>query len=388
MVTRFVIALAVLTQVGLAAEHQHGGQAGAQSLDVFAQADRIHVLTGEIHPGRDNAILLHRSSRDGGATWSSPVRVDEALPPAYSPRRGMDAQVTAAGENVLAAWTTAGTDQWGSGPIATAFSADGGKTWSGGVNPADDGSTKGHGFLDLVADDSGTFHITWLDSRDGKQGLRYARSSDQGRSWTPNVTLKATTCECCPNNFAVGFDRQIAVMFRDGKPRDMSVMLSRNAGRSWGEPARAGAFDWQFHGCPHVGGGLAFSREKAGVIHAVVWTGQAERAGVHVLLSADSGVSWAKPRRLGSDSATHPDLATGNGGQIAVAWDEHDEGKSVIVMSRSRDAGSSWEVPAKVSDATTSSTHPRVVATPKGFRVFWTQTSPNAPTELRDAFVP
>ena len=390
MVTRlfFTLAAAALSgAIALAAEHHAAPQAGVQSLDVFADSGRIHMLTGEQPAGSSKPVLLYKSSVDGGRTWGPSVRVDQGLPPAHSLRRGMDAQIAASGENVVAAWTTAGTDAWGSGPIAVVVSSDGGKTWKAGANPADDGSTTGHGFMDIAADGAGAFHITWLDSRDGKQGLRYARSSDGGKTWSPNSTLKAATCECCPNNFAVGKDGQLGIIFRDGSPRDMNVVLSGNGGQNWTEPIRAGKFDWAFNGCPHVGAGLAISRENPAKIQAAVWTGLAEQSGVYALISNDTGATWAAPHRLGGDHASHPAIASGKAGKVAIAWSEFGETNSVIRVSRSDDYGVSWREPLTISDRATSSSQPRVVAVGDDFAAFWTQSAENQPVTVGSAAV-
>ena len=76
-------------------------------------------------------------------------------------------------------------------------SADGGRTWTNGPNPSDDGTTDGPALLQLMADPEGRSNAYWLDSRDGGQGLRASSSNDGGRNWTANATLDQRTCECC-----------------------------------------------------------------------------------------------------------------------------------------------------------------------------------------------
>jgi hypothetical protein len=294
----------------------------------------------------------------------------------------MDPQIAAAGQKLCAAWTTAGTDAWGSGPIATALSADGGQTWVPGPNPADDGSTTGHGFIDLAADREGNFHLTWLDGRDGAQGLRYASSRDAGCTWSANVTLKTGTCECCANRLAVGAGGEVGILFRDKGPRDMAAALSRDGGQRWLAPMRVGAFGWNFEGCPHVGGGLAFAGDK---LHAVVWTGQREHAGVHYLGSAQRGETWSPPRRLGDATASHPDLAAGSAGEVAAAWDSPAGEHSLIQAALSRDGGATWSTPARLSPPAANASHPLIVPTSAGFRVFWTERPEAKPALWRSA---
>ncbi len=350
--------------------------AGVSAIDVFADGSRMHLLLAE-STGDEDARLFHRSSVDGGVTWSESRRVDATMPPPFSPHRGFDPQIAAAGDQLVAAWTTAGTDRWGSGPIATARSEDGGVTWHPGPNPADDRLTSGHGFLDLAVDTEGAFHLVWLDSRDGRQGLRHARSTDGGASWNANRTLQAGTCECCRNTLATGPDGTVAVLFRDHDPRDMKVISTENG--EWREPLVAGDFGWKFDGCPHAGGGLAVT---PAAIHTLVWSGSEIHAGVH----------YARPggtaRRLGGPTAIHPDLAATGEGVLLAVWQEQSEEGVVLRYTLSDDEGAGWSDPRTLSDADPTATHPRVVAGEAGFLILWTEAPEEAPARWRSAWVP
>jgi hypothetical protein len=387
---RPLLALAPLVFAGLvapAAEHGHAPGTGVQSLDVYANGTAIDRLTGELAPTGNGWRLIHSRSVDGGANWTGPVLVGPELPPPHSLHRGMDAQIASAGDKVIAAWTKAGTDKWGSGPIVVAVSGDGGKTWKAGANPADDGSTEGHGFIDLAAGQDGVFHATWLDSRDGRQGVRYARSTDGGQTWSKNITVKGASCECCLNTLALGSSGEVAILFRDGGPRDMGFALSKDGGLTWKAAAPVGRFNWEFQGCPHVGGGLVFVPGQSSVMHALVWTGINDGAGVYLLSSANRGEHWSPPQRCGGAGASHPDLAARADKRLAIVWDEARDGVAEILCSTSHDNGLTWSSPTIVSKPGGRASNPRVVATTKGFRVFWTQTKGEAPATVGSAAV-
>ncbi|MHA3771529.1 sialidase family protein [Verrucomicrobiota bacterium sgz303538] len=359
--------------------HEHTAKTGVQSLDVYAEGGHLHLLLGEYrHETGETPCLYHRHSEDGGITWSEPVRVDTGLSPAQSPHRGMDAQIAASGDHILAAWMTKGTGLFDSGPMVLVRSDDGGKTWQPAANPADDGSTGGHGFIDIAADAAGTFHATWLDSRDGKQGLRYARSTDGGVTWSANVTAKAETCECCWNTFAVGPQGLVTILFRDKDPRDMRAAVSQDGGKQWKIGAQLGNFGWQFEGCPHVGGGIAITGTQAQPqLHAVVWTGKADQVGLYYTASADFGNSWSTPKSLGGSEGSHPNLAANSAGSLAAVWDARGE-QAGIWSSTSRDKGATWSQPVRLSQAGADATHPRVLPAGNGFRVFWTEERANS----------
>jgi hypothetical protein len=107
-------------------------------------------------------------------------------------------------------------------------------------------------------------------------------------------------------------------------------------------------------------------------VHAVVWTAKADVAGAYVLGSTDGGATWGEPVKLGEGSS-HPDVACGSGAVSAV-WDAFVDGRSSIFASTKRAADKTWSPPRRLSDAdATAATHPRIVHTPAGFSVFWTQ---------------
>ena len=179
--------------------------AAASTASTFTwTATRFTWVLADYEAGSKTPRLLHQRSGDGGESWTEPVRLDDEATPAYLPlSRRVDPQIAAAGDDIVAIWTTAGDDVfgYGTGPLATAFSSDGGKSWRPGPNPSDDGLTTAHEFIDMAADASGGFHLVWIDDRDDaegiRRGLRYARSQDAGASWSANATIDEHICGCC-----------------------------------------------------------------------------------------------------------------------------------------------------------------------------------------------
>ncbi len=315
------------------------------------------------------AQIFLRVSSDDGVSWSEPVRVDEGIAAPFGLSRGNDARIAAHGDRLVAVWTTAGEDEWGTGPMATALSSDGGKTWQAGPNPADDGLRTGHAFIDVSADAKGAFHLVWLDHRSGKQGLYHARSDDGGAHWAPNDTIDAETCQCCWNVVTTSTQGDVLALYRDVDPRDMALASSRDGGKRWERQTSPAVFDWQINGCPHVGGALVTADKK---LHAIVGTGKGDAAGLYYVSSPNEGQEWSRPKRLGGNDARHGDLAL-SGRSIASAWDT--PGAKGAAISAAVSGGDDPQfVPAKIA-SDTSANHPRVLPTRDGFRVFWTENS-------------
>jgi hypothetical protein len=390
--------------------HQHvangAASEGVTSLDVYAEGRRVHVLIAT-KAGAAPAELQYLRSDDGGETFAAPVVVGAGQPGPEPAHRGADAQIAAAGDRLVAVWTTEGTeDRFGRGPMATAYSADGGKTWSAGPDPADDGTASGHAFVDVAADADGAFHVVWLDgrvsaasrvtggaslastqpsdaglpsTRSSGKGLRYARSADGGKSWSTNVTLDPATCECCWNTIKTAANGKVYVLYRDRDPRDMGLVTSDDGGATWGRPVTVGNFGWGINGCPHVGGGLGVSETAGdGRVYAVVWTAKDEAAhGAYALASGDGGKTWGEAVRLGDSRSWHADVVCA-GGEVFAVWDAYVDGGTAVFTAKSSD-GKAWSAPVRLSGTGESATHPRVVRTPAGVRAFWTVRSGDGP---------
>ncbi len=376
-----LLAAALSSPLAQAHEGAHGNaDSGANrsvlSVDVYASGDTIDLFTAEGAGANAPPGLWYRRSADGGKSWSRPVRVGEGMPIPHAPHRSNDPQIASSGSRVIAVWGSAGRGFKSSGPMVTALSNDGGKTWKRGPNPADDNRHDGHAFADLIARD-GRFHLTWLDSRSGAQGVRYARSDDGGASWSSNVSVQAGTCECCWNTLAAGQDRALYLLFRGKGPRDMAIATSRDDGAKWKSGAIVGAFNWQIDACPHTGGGLALTGKGASErVHAVVWTGKVDQRGVHYLVSGDGGAHWNARARLGGEYAQRADLAA-RGGELAAVWDEAVGQTGAVFLSRSKDGGAAWSKPVKLSSEGASAIYPRVVATQANLLVVWTESVGN-----------
>ncbi|MEX2214016.1 MAG: sialidase family protein [Phycisphaeraceae bacterium] len=358
------------------------------SVDVCVDGRTVHLLLGRNGEGDAAGVFMHTISGDGGKSWRQPVIVNQGGLKPVSHHRGADARLIARGEKLFAVWVTPGTGFGGTGPMGTALSTDGGKTWKPGPNPADHGTTGSHRFMALT-DDGFAFHLLWLDDRDNKRGLRHASSTDGGATWSKNHTVDDYTCACCWNTIvhvpsASGHGRgRLFAMYRDIEPSDMGLAVSSDGGETWTKQGHIGNFGWIFKGCPHVGGGIVTvqpdrdantATAKADPMFAAVWTGLPEAAGCYLYRSDDAGVQWTKVMPFGDKRASHPVIAA-QGGRVTVMWDEATDTERAVMAMTSTDAGATWGKPARLSAEGTPATHPVVTADPtaQGFFTLWTQ---------------
>ena len=332
--------------------------------DVFADRDVIHVLIGTGKKGAADIALSHVRSADGGSSWSKPARVNRPSDRLSAHHPGENPQIVAMGDRLIVVWTQQRPGAHRGGVLATAVSDDGGATWKAGNTPAP--PKVGSQTFAEFATDGQTVHMAWLDSREGRQGLRYARSSDRGETWSADRPLAPRTCDCCWNSLAPLAEGGVAVMYRGDEPRDMMLLTSRS-GDTWRNHGSIGQFNWQVRGCPHVGGAL-FTQGNA--IHTLAWNGKDELFGLYYVGSTDAGNTWSRPRKLGYDDARNADLAMSLLGELHAVWDESGTRSASIERARSTDGGQNWSTPERIA-AGADVSYPRVAATRHGVAVFW-----------------
>lgn len=342
------------------------------SFDVYADGNTFHLLISGTPPEKNHSTSVrYLQSTDGGLHWSAPVNIGENLPTALA-SRGNDVQIAAQDNNIIALWQVQGEIP-NNGPLVSFYSKDGGKSWQQGKNPAvDDSGDQSH--ADLLVDEQGYFHTVWLadPEENGYQSLRYSQSTNQGEMWQTPRKLDDSTCSCCSNTLALSPDGMIHVLYRDAKPRDMTMLSSSDNGITWQNKQTIGEFHWQFDGCPHVGGALTF--DESNNFYSSVWTGSPNISGLYT-------VSANKTVKIGKN-ATHSDIVALED-RIVVVWDEMSPEGTTIYTSQSIDNGNSWSLPRHLSDIGSFATHPRILATDNNnAQIFWTEKQRKQPSKL------
>ena len=305
--------------------------------------------------GAGKAIYFS-SSRDGGRTFTAPVKVAEAGIVPLTRHRGP--RIALSGNAIVITAVVGSKPEEGGhahglpsdGDLRVWRSEDGGKTWSAG-NPVNDvPASATEGLHALASDGKGTLFAVWLDKRGAKGTKLYsARSTDGGITWSRNVAVYqspgGSICECCHPSAAIDAAGQLLVMWRnsvDGS-RDLYLTTSRD-GASFSTPRKLGNGTWKLNACPMDGGGLAASSNRI----VTAWRrdsdvflaepGQAERqigTGKDVALALDGGrtyVAWVEGSQVDvwtdgkvevlSKSGAFPALSQLPGGGVLAAWEE------------------------------------------------------------------
>jgi len=259
-------------------------------------------------------------------------------------------------------------------------SADRGRTWSTPASVTDDALFGSHNFHSLYAAPDGAVYVAWLDGRDGKSATFVTRSTDGGHTWSPNVRVSmGESCPCCRTAIAAGRDGVVYLAWRTvlpGNVRDVVVARSADGGLTWAEPVRVHADDWVFEGCPHAGPSLQV--DDAGRVHVAWWTGKEGAAGVWYARSDDGARSFGAPVALGVGQLSRPahvQLALGDSGVVAAAWDDGTLETPAVVMRLSRDGGRSFDAAVPVSGVGMAATFPVLAVDGRRVSVAWAEQS-------------
>jgi hypothetical protein len=261
-------------------------------------------------------------------------------------------------------------------------SSDGGLTWNDPVTVTDDDGSGddfgSHNFHALHAASDGSLYAAWLDGRSGVSGSYISRSTDGGRTWSPDVRIaEGESCPCCRTAIATAPDGTLYVAWRTvlpGSIRDIVVASSIDGGATWRQPVRVYADDWMFDACPHAGPSLQV--DDTGRLHAAWWTGKEGVAGVWYAHSDDGARTFSTPLALGAAEFSRPahvQLALAGAGRVIAVWDDGTVRVPRVTMRMSRDSGRTFGPPIVLSDEAVAATFPVMGVHGDSVSVLWAQ---------------
>jgi hypothetical protein len=352
-------------------------------------------------------------SRDGGASFGTPVRVNAVekqasvngeQPPriAFIPGDRVRGSGSPAIVVVWTAKAAAGT------ALLSARSGDGGRSF-GPSTPVPGSEAAGNRGWESIAVDhaTGRVYVVWLDHRDtaaqadgahamhqhGAAAAAAATPSGDGAARAQRSQLFVGSlgadaavhgiargvCYCCKTAATMGADGAVYVAWRHvyaGNQRDIAFATSRDHGRSFTDPQRVSQDAWQLDGCPENGPSLAVG---SGGRVFVLWPTLVKAAAgetLRLFLSSTTDGARFTPRAPlpAAGAAYHPQLVTAADGTLIAAWDEVVTGAPRRVrLARGRPDGSGqarFDLIDVGPDADGS--YPVVTVTPNHVVMAWT----------------
>jgi len=322
---------------------------------------------------------LRFALRDGRG-WSAPqtaIREAKLAPDTAD----APAVVPLAGGGLAAQWVVHREGSKEARDLMVAVSRDGGATWTRPVRPHRDDTETEHGMATLLpAATGGGFGICWLDGRagalseygEGATALYWAEWS--GDAFGPETLLDTRVCDCCKTAAARGPSGPL-VAYRDrdaADRRDISIMSE--GGGTWSQPRPIRDDGWTLSACPVNGPAIATGGPRA----AVAWfTGANASAAVWTAVSVDGGQTVGAPVRIdGGAPVGRVEAAMLDDGSTVVVWLER-KGANAEVRVRRLAADGTLTPPVVVGTTSPSraSGYPSIAV--EGARqvlVAWTET--------------
>ena len=200
--------------------------------------------------------IFYAASRDGGQTFTPPVRVAQQGKLALGMTRGPQIVATKDYTLIAAAGFT--------GSILAYRLKNGETVWSPPVNILQADTTAKEGFIALASGPGNVVYAAWLDMRmDHKNNVFSATSPDGGKTWSKSKLVysgpEGGVCPCCRPSLTADTKGNVYVMFRNEVKgaRDMYLAHSRDGGKSFLPAQKLGTGSWQLKACPMDGGGIA-----------------------------------------------------------------------------------------------------------------------------------
>jgi hypothetical protein len=326
-----------------------------------------------------NALLAW--SADGGRTWSSPRRVNDAVEAVQGEENGP--KVAFVDKQAYAVWSIPGGkgDKTRANVRFALEDGTGGFTSARTLNEVKDAAR----FPVIEAAPDGTLLVAWIDRRIDNpkpRQLYLMRLSPDGKALTKNYQVGEGLCECCKLGIAFADGGKTVYMVDrevDGnKIRNHVLRKSTDGASSFGAPVQISDDGWQVPSCPHSGPSIG--RDSRGRLHVSWFTlGRTEsEAGIYYSVSSDDGKSFA-PRRL-VQANTAPEtlyatLTVGNDDRVYLAWSNLDRaGKAQIYMRTLSPDGQSWSPTQQLSHAKGNAGRPVLALMNDQLQVAWTET--------------
>lgn len=209
-----------------------GGGLMANAVWTASDGEKVVIVWEEQQS--DGRVVMAATSADRGATWSTPVRVDDGK------GRGapLSPRVAFAGGRAVVAWTAAVGGNNRFAQVWADSSADGGLTWGDDVllheQPGGTAPT-----MQLFSDGGRASVVFEAHARGGEAYRIFYVAMDDDGSWTPDrdalVPLTSSEMEASAPRLARSGDGTLYLVFADGQRR-VRLMRSKDEGTSWSDP--------------------------------------------------------------------------------------------------------------------------------------------------------
>ncbi|MCP3915861.1 MAG: EamA family transporter, partial [bacterium] len=296
-------------------------QAGGARFPNLARAESGDMALTWLAPEGD-AWRLWSRTRQG--SWNDPVTV--ASGEGWFVNWADFPAVAFDGERAVATWLEKSGEHTYAYGVRFARSSDAGKSWTDAGWLHDDRSETEHGFVSLASLDGGDTFATWLDGRATPDGAMTLRARVVGAELGAEMLLDERVCDCCQTAAVTLADGAVVVAWRDRSDTEVrDIAVTRGDPRvtgSFAKPRVVHADGWEIAGCPVNGPAL----DALGETVALAWfTGANEEPSAKVAFSHDGGRTFGAPVEFAGEAGYgRVDVALLDESRALVTWLESD----------------------------------------------------------------
>lgn len=264
----------------------------------------VHVVWQDNRDG--NTEIYHRSSADGGATWSEARNLSRNSADSRYPA------IVSSGDAIDVVWEDT---RYGASEILLARSTDGGISWSAPVRLT---NAPGASAFPSLSTGGGTVFLVWQDARGGRNEIYLKRSTDHGSTWSDAVRVTHGSVSSETPSL-VDDGRIIHLTWVDRRDDHTSFEVyskaSGDRGETWSPP----------HRLSHASGNsFVPSIEASGDNVVVFW--HDERLGnpdIYYSESHDRGRTWSDEVNLSDDPAdSYSPFVAISGQKVHLIWQD------------------------------------------------------------------
>jgi len=317
---------------------------------------------------KDGHVMVSYSS-DLGKTFSASVAVNSETE--FIAAEGENRpKIMVSGNGIYVSWTQSLETPF-AGNVRFSRSMDGGRSFSPPITINDNHDPLTHRFDAMGINAHGQIYIAWLDKRDAaiakKEGRKYSgiavyySLSDDGGK-NFKANSKVADHTCECCRIAMAMDI-------DGYPVIAWRNIYDNNIRDHAlvkldgkmAPVRLSHEEWNIAACPHHGPSISIATD--GVYHATWFSNAPQQHGLYYAYSSDQGKTFSRPLSFGNfeAQAAHP-FVLSMGRSVYLAWKEFDGTSTGILGMHSGDGGKSWTVPIRLAGTNDVADHPMLIS--------------------------
>lgn len=314
--------------------------------------NNLHIIWQDYRNA--NSEIYYKNSMNNGISFSPDLRLTNNAGQSALP------EVAVSGSSVHVVWEE---DTTGNYEIFYMRSTDNGATWGSVIRLTNANGISGYAH---VSASGSTVHVLWRDLRDGSFDLFYKRSTDNGATWSADLSLVPHSGGALASSSAItttGSNVYLAWSdTRDSNNYEIYFKRSTNGGVSWQADTRL-TVTAPVSERPTIG--------ALGDNINLVWT---EQTNLTYKRSTNGGTSWSNDTVLAASvlGASNPSIYL-SGTHLHLAY-THNPPNTEVFYNHSTNGGVSWASNLQLSSSLSSTHDVHVTAYGSAVHLVWWDT--------------